>query len=73
MQFHLNDNRQEMETKLEVVVKSVIEDNERQKQIVLFGVSEETSGLGNNSPVNDILKCAFGPDKPRVDEFCRVG
>ena len=58
MQFDLNDNGQHVANKFETTVKSVVKENERRKQIVLFGVSEESSDLG--STVNDILKCACG-------------
>ena len=70
-QFDLNNDCQQMGNKLETVVKSVVKDNQRQKQIVLFGVSEESMDLGGT--VTDILKCACGPDKPSVKEFCRIG
>ena len=71
VQFDLNDNGQHVADKFETAVKSVVKENERRKQIVLFGVSEESSDLG--STVNDILKCACGPDKPSVKDFHRVG
>jgi hypothetical protein len=52
-------------------VNSVIKDNERRKQIVLFGVSEDNADLGGI--VTDILECACGPNKPSVKDKSRVG
>ena len=54
---------------METVVNSLIEEIERPKQIPLFFVSEDSSIIGGI--VNNILE--WGPDKPSVKNFCRVG
>ena len=71
VQFDSKSGPQQGE-KVEAIVKSVVDESERQRQVVLFGVPEENcSDLG--STIDDVLKDACGPDKPRVKDFCRVG
>ena len=70
-QFESSKNAQVVSNKFKTMVNSVIKDNERRKQIVLFGVSEDNADLGGI--VNDILECACGPNKPSEKDFCRVG
>ena len=71
VQFNL-ENCQQPGNKLESIVKSVVNENERQKQVVLFGVPEEiTSNLG--TMIADVLECACAENKPRVKDYCRIG
>ena len=65
-QFDL-ENRQQPGNKLESVIKSVVNENERQKQVVLFGISEEIcSNLGYT--IKDVLESVCGENRPRVKD-----
>ena len=70
-QFESSKNAQVVSNKFNTMLNSVIKDNERRKQIVLFGVSEDNADLGGI--VKDILECACRPNKPNIKDFCRVG
>ena len=66
VQFNL-ENCQQPGNKLESVVKSVVNENERQKQVVLFGISEEIcSNLGYT--IKDVLESVCGENVPRVKD-----
>ena len=71
VQFESRENARVVTDSVNTMMKSVVKDNERRKQIVLFGVSEDNSDLGGI--VNDILECTCGPDKLSVKDYCRVG
>jgi hypothetical protein len=54
------------------MIKSVVEENKRQKQMVLFGAPDESaSDLGNT--IDEVLQHVCGEVKPIVKDYCRVG
>ena len=57
-------SQQVMKNNIESAIKSVVQENERQQQIMLFGVSEDTSDLGGT--VKDIVRCIGAPAKAQV-------
>ena len=54
-----SSNQQVMKNDIKSAIKSVVQENERQQEIMLFGVSEDTSDLGET--VKDIVRCVGAP------------
>ena len=61
---------EQLKEELPSVVKSVVRENERQKQVVLFGVPEHCD-LGRT--IDDVLTSACGQLKPKAKDYSRVG
>ena len=55
------------------MVISMVYQNERHKQIVLFGVPLENSSDLIGGTNNDILQPACGPKKRKAKDYCRFG
>ena len=66
-----SSSEQVMKNNIKSAIKSVVQENERQQEIMLFGVSEDTSDLGET--VEDIVQCVSAPAKPQVRDCCRIG
>ena len=66
-----SSSQQVMKNNIKSAIKSVVQENERQQEIILFGVSEDTSDLGET--VKDIVRCVGAPAKPQVRDYCRIG
>ena len=66
-----SSSQQVMKNNIKSAIKSVVQENERQQEIILFGVSEDTSDLGET--VKDIVRCVGAPAKPQVGDYCRIG
>ena len=66
-----SSSEQVMKNNIKSAIKSVVQENERQQEIMLFGVSEDASDLGET--VKDIVGCVGAPAKPQVRDCCRIG
>ena len=64
-------SQQVMKNNIKSAIKSVVQENERQQEIMLFGVSEDISDLGET--VKDIVLFVSAPAKPHVRDCCRIG
>ena len=65
-----NVNREQLENRLPSVVRSVVNESERNKQVVMFGVPEDCD---LSSTVEDVLKSTCGPSGPTPDKLYRIG
>ena len=65
-----NVHREQFEDSLPSVVRSVINESERRKQVVMFGVPEDCD---LSCAVEDVLKSACGQNGPTPRQFYRIG
>ena len=66
-----SSSEQVMKNNIKSAIKSVVQENERQQEIMMFGVSEDTSDVGET--VKDIVRCVGAPAKPQLRDCCRIG
>ena len=65
-----NSNEQQR-SNIKSAIKSVVQETERQQQVILFGVSEDDPHLADT--VKEIVRCVAAPANSTVRDYCRIG
>ena len=75
LQEELNVSKSEGLSKsvLRGIYTDVVREEERKKNVILFGISENEEDADLSTKIEAVLESACGENKPQVKRFCRVG